>query len=1115
MADPVSIAGTTSGIVSLCLQVYGSLSSYLNDFKDRDPYVNRITTYLDRLRDSVRIIESVIPAFQNEYSNQSQTVVLCLRDCEAELRILDTEVQKYRPACITDLKGKLKETKKRFQFPFGRPELEKLAFHLDRINSLLSVAIQGLDLHVQSTNRDKLMELGISNRAAVTELATVHTKIDEIHSKGDIHEVDLKGNQAAISAISQKLSLVDAEIRSSAPQMSQIQTDASYSVTLLHKLTASYQQSNSKSGEIIELLKAISQANQTSPGERFFHMLMSKPDFLRSCQDELATICPEPARSTSEPGYPGIIKRQGRVLSSCECRHRRQITRQFSRWLFLTRFDESITDLHHEPGCPKYGNAQTRQRQASGIIYTGLRRILKIAVEASVVWNTGAGGTSFAPTFRYYAMVDGSQSPAFLIVSTMVNAVVDVNICRPHPDKEIAYEQLIHIGVSKLRRIFASGSSSVTDVNERGLTLIEEFSFHTFVAHVLEERYYWSWTPFHAILLELLGLDVPCISETSVNSHSTFYSCNNMSCRSRDVEYIKKRIAPLLVQNQPTDYLREKGWDFLSYEDCRNYLFEIEGVAEAFGLDTPLFTALLQKDEILLKSVLPTLSMSPNLLICNGLPALHVAIFWPKGLGMLLDSQLDIDLNIECNGLTPLELAMLTSKQICREGGERLCKDCPCAESTKVLLDFRCRLTESHLQSIDEYSTAVNYNLLGHVKVWRERLMNLAKRELRMDEKRHIGLCDLFVLDQTAPEVIRTLETRGIFSYRVFQLDQGDYRLSPPSDIPSSSSIYHRIRSTHTAEIAWEVGFRDIDLKHGGISPVMYPGVRLDCCEWYLAHGANAMNLVPFQCCQLHSRDNMNIFDPANSMQQSHTVAHHLMKRAGEEWARKSYLPDKPPCFMTSLISRVGTSQIGDGCECGCSDPEEGCFPLKLFFGGILSGLKNMGLDSLFAIVGGLEEIIDLVSPPIANAIIRALTFEVLDIRHTCCETIPQIWDCRAYCNKDVKSYGEDFSYIRDEDASLLDELESLMTEFTDAFQSQEHPFSNFLEGYWKERMDQIREEKKNRRLTPEEKEAAEKLGVRLVDENPEDSKVEESSISMVIDRRLRELDSIREERLC
>lgn len=67
MADSIGIAGTAVGIVSLGLQVYCNLKTYLTDFKGCNEYVTKVLRQLELLHGSLGIIERITPAIEDDF----------------------------------------------------------------------------------------------------------------------------------------------------------------------------------------------------------------------------------------------------------------------------------------------------------------------------------------------------------------------------------------------------------------------------------------------------------------------------------------------------------------------------------------------------------------------------------------------------------------------------------------------------------------------------------------------------------------------------------------------------------------------------------------------------------------------------------------------------------------------------------------------------------------------------------------------------------------------------------------------------------------------------------------------------------------------------------------
>ncbi|KAI2602754.1 hypothetical protein GGR54DRAFT_623220 [Hypoxylon sp. NC1633] len=1104
MAEPVGVIGTAVGVASLCLQVYGSLKGYLDDFRDRDAYVSKVLLYLDHLRDATSIIESAIPTLQQGHYKPSQTVMLCLQDCEVELNALKNELQKYSVASGAGLKQKLKETKKKIQFPFARPELEKLSQHLERVNNLLSVALQGLNINVLSANQDKLTDIGNLAHAASHDLVTINSKVNEIHSDGADIKADTKGSLAVITTVSQdvqELTLVTNEVRSIVPQINQIQDDTTSSVSLLQDLTARHhtqEQNNSRIEQgILELKHLIIQNNRNSPGETILQMVMSKPDFLRSCQETMATNGPSSSSrlvERTQGSRPAALKttRKKYRTMSCGCRYRRRITREATSWFDFTRFDEQLIGSYHEPECSRYCESQETQKRTTGITYTGLRRLLGIAVSLSLVSRRGAGGFSISPGFRYYAMVDPDCSPAFRIVCTIGEAVRSIYGKCSRQDRIIdvrsdSYcELIIRLGISKLQRIFASQSSRPTDVDEGGSTMIALCLDHIAVyTSVHIEKL--PLSAIHSILHGLLELGVPTLTDSSRTTRSRgILDCALGIPRSPNdpkIEQLSNDISLTITQTLPEDFIFETSLAVLRPTFMKNLFERHSIIAGVFGLDSPLFTALMRKDEDLLESALATFPLSPTSFVSNGLSAVHIAVFWPKGLKRLLEFHPNVDLPAESrDDITPLWLALNMSSQICQDHNGLSYENCPCTESIKLLLDYGCHLKESVLRGFRMSEHAMRM-LLGHIKLWRRQLAQIAQVELLEAERHQLGVDNSSVLDHAAPEVIRRLNARGVFPFSETTLDLEDYRFSPPSHRSESSSIYHVIRTMPMAAIAFELGFGDTDVFYEGTTPIMKDSLPLQYHEWFLDHGARSTHLVPWP---IHASPEQTLPTTLPQWTVAHSHMRGLVYFWGTRWWKDSAI---------HLFDRFMCLDIGDRCECSCSDPE-GCSPLTVF-------LKHLSTAQIFEFVEFLETK-EATTSRIADTVIRVLTFVALEIRHTCCETI---------YSGEIDSYGDDFPYIREEDEELLDELEDLVAEFKDQYHSVEQPLSCFLEVHWKERIDQISREKASRSMTREEIEAANDLGIMLYDYEEsvvsQDSTSEGSSIEDTLEYWIGELDSI------
>jgi hypothetical protein len=146
MADPNEIARTVAGLVSLGIQLHGTLKLYLDDFNPRDKPVARTLRDLEHFRQSLHAVEAERPILENEHSVPSGPVVSCLEGCKAELESLAVELRMHISSSPTDFKGAMKDAKRRLKSPIESSDLDKMSRQLEQASNILSQAIDVLNL---------------------------------------------------------------------------------------------------------------------------------------------------------------------------------------------------------------------------------------------------------------------------------------------------------------------------------------------------------------------------------------------------------------------------------------------------------------------------------------------------------------------------------------------------------------------------------------------------------------------------------------------------------------------------------------------------------------------------------------------------------------------------------------------------------------------------------------------------------------------------------------------------------------------------------------------------------------------------------------------------------
>lgn len=127
---------------------------------------------------------------------------------------------------------------------------------------------------------------------------------------------------------------------------------------------------------------------------------------------------------------------------------------------------ETATEWHL-PGCPaKQIIAVRDKRRNFSLTYTGLRRLLNLAVQLSFTVTSGAGGGSFSPGFMYFPTVDSKTAPAWRMLNLLVDsqAFNDLDM--------ISWEKLASSVISSIMTLFRGRKASPRAVNASNRSLV-------------------------------------------------------------------------------------------------------------------------------------------------------------------------------------------------------------------------------------------------------------------------------------------------------------------------------------------------------------------------------------------------------------------------------------------------------------------------------------------------------------------------------------------------------------------------------------------------------------------------------------------------------------------
>lgn len=150
MAEAFGLVASAGGIVSLGLQVYEGVASYVEGVKDRKPELSAISKQANILQDIVNALHVAAPRIDDILTVNRPPLLASLKTVETELSALKLFLGSLQdvPNQSSSIASRLKEQKRKLSYPFHRPTLEKLQKRLESANNALQLSLQLVNLYV-------------------------------------------------------------------------------------------------------------------------------------------------------------------------------------------------------------------------------------------------------------------------------------------------------------------------------------------------------------------------------------------------------------------------------------------------------------------------------------------------------------------------------------------------------------------------------------------------------------------------------------------------------------------------------------------------------------------------------------------------------------------------------------------------------------------------------------------------------------------------------------------------------------------------------------------------------------------------------------------------------
>lgn len=161
MMDPFSAAAGIAGLISLGIQVTGSLVKFYTSYKDQEADVTRTTAKLQTLLDTFQLLQAALQSrtFQPNEQDLIKNIEFLIQQCDELIQELEEECKKCEKTSATGVNATIRATGRRAAYPFRQSTIQKLDEAIGEILQNLSLALDVLQLQTHKNTQDDIAEL--------------------------------------------------------------------------------------------------------------------------------------------------------------------------------------------------------------------------------------------------------------------------------------------------------------------------------------------------------------------------------------------------------------------------------------------------------------------------------------------------------------------------------------------------------------------------------------------------------------------------------------------------------------------------------------------------------------------------------------------------------------------------------------------------------------------------------------------------------------------------------------------------------------------------------------------------------------------------------------------
>ncbi|KAI8626019.1 hypothetical protein F5Y19DRAFT_448661 [Xylariaceae sp. FL1651] len=1069
MADPLSVGGLALGVVSLGIQVYSGVKTYIDAITARGDELASIQRRVRDLQSLLRTIQSVERKLQ-QTATSPQLLTECLTHCETELQALHSFLVGLCGTSTTpghDFAARIQEHAKKLSYYSHRKELSRLEMRLDKANQSLNTALEvaGIDATTYTIEGITDVQQSISQVTTNVELvqqSTSHisTKVDQVQSQIEGFHPTMKSLSSmpnTLGAISLELALIRQLISAPKSHPEQIcekmqqpkpwpnQTETPRATTAMTPLLAPI--------------------NETTPSPSFTQL--TPPGGFRTQAIEAEWVA-------------SLTNRRFDLHRPCSCLTTPPRTTSRTSLGFASFFVDYKVTCKHQPSCHL---ASRNRGSTTRELRLGLKNMktFLFSISPSIMFHLvhGFGNLSISPSLTCVRIIK-RDSAAFRIIDVIFN-------CINNTTDELAF-RVVHKALEKLLHLFREGRFSLRDITTRGETILDYFFTRQSFRIEFPSKVP-LWLP--RMLINFLQVARSLGARMDDNSSSSFFiywsevhGSENAQLDSEALFTLEKLSKTMQLLGCDTDTFRTDFYHLrfgrsstpardLGFAPRNFAVFSDAGVVSEYSFG-PLGLALHNRDARWLRHIISSNPQSLTELGVFNLGCLALALKWPRGLRLLIDAFRETRQTAEHGRVIANAhdqvVAMFNTIELEESHSRPLntdsCGHYPCMEILQPLLELglqsryardECGSTESQLTADWNCNNAKRL-IVNCLRVQRESLKRRAIDYLTLDEIREAHLCQLLTddpLDSQAGDVTALLEKRG------FHVPENEW-VPKNGDTVFMTFAY---KDPVAWDLLWEVGFRGISENTLVNSLGYYHPVIFTVITWHLSHGVDINSSV---------RGTWTV---------AHTLAAYLrLWSVTPSLSHHKFLPS-----ISELIGLLASCRDADGCECWCTSSfSNGCIPITLMLRSrTLGEYSHWYHTQPPAFLDHLA-----ISSEASLRIIRILTFQRLGLRHTCCVR----WGRRLYGDLDQPCDDEEVAEIHAEDDQLIKRLEALMKEFENEYGQAKCTLREFIRDYWTKRMTAVMRELEGANLSEAELNEGRRIGIQWADKDASDSSSGSSS---------------------